>query len=53
MLQLPGIHGIIDHRVNTTVCHSQPVKSKEHMWGVPGFHDGGIIVGVEEVRVIG
>ena len=50
---LPLVHGIVDHGVDTAVGHGQPVEGQEHVRGVPGLHDGGVVEGVHEVGVVG
>ena len=49
----PLIHGVVDQGVDTGVGHGQPVERQEHVWCVPGLHDGGVEEGVHEVDVIG
>ena len=48
----PLIHGIVDHGVDAAVGHGQPVEGQEHVRGVPGLHDGGVVEGVDEVGVV-
>ena len=50
---IPCIHGIVDHGVDTAVGHGQPVEGQEHVGGVPGPHDRGVVEGVHEVGVVG
>ena len=49
----PFVHGIVNHGVDTAVGHGQPVEGQEHVRGVPGLHDGGVVEGVHEVSVVG
>ena len=48
-----SVHGIVDYRIDTGVGHGQPVEGEEHVWCVPGLHDGGVEEGVHEIDVIG
>ena len=52
-LRPPFVHGIVDDRIYTAIGHGQPVESQEHVWGVPGLHDVGVVEGVDEVHVVG
>ena len=49
---LLSVHGIVDYWINTGVGHGQPVEGQEHVWCVPGLHDGGVEEGVHKVGVI-
>ena len=48
----PLVHGVIDQRVDTAVGHGQPVEPEIDMLDVGEGHDGGLVVGVDEVDVV-
>ena len=64
---VPLVHPIVYYWVDTTICHCQPIESQVHVWGVPGetmcaffeaillpfAHDGRVIVGVDEICMVG
>ena len=49
----PGVHDVVDDRVDAGVGHGQPVEEEEDVpdVGLPGY--GGVVVGVDEVDVVG
>ena len=64
---VPLVHPIVYYWVDTTICHCQPIESQVHVWGVPEktmgvffeaillpfAHDGRVIVGVDEICMVG
>ena len=49
----PVSHPVVDDRVDGTVGHGQPVEAQVDVLDVGERHDGGLVVGVEEVDVVG
>ena len=49
----PLVHGVVDQGVDAAVGHGQPVECQEHVWGVPGLHEGGVVEEVDEVDMVG
>ena len=49
----PVPHPVVDDGVDRTVGHGEPVEAKVDMLDVGEGHDGGLVVGVDEVDVVG
>ena len=49
----PGVHDVVDDGVDAGVGHGQPVEEEEDVpdVGLPSY--GGVVVGVDEVDVVG
>ena len=48
----PVSHPVVDDGVDGTVRHGQPVEAQVDVLDVGQRHDGGLVVGVEEVDVV-
>ena len=53
IVDLPFVHSIVDDWVDAAVEHGQQVEEEEHVLGVPGPHDAGVVVDDDEVGVVG
>ena len=47
------IHPVIDERIDASLTHCQPVEEKVDVADVGDGGDGGVVVGVDEVDVVG
>ena len=47
------IHPVIDERIDTSLTHGQPVEEEVDVADVGDLGDGGVVVGVDEVDMIG
>ena len=47
------IHPVIDERIDTSLTHGQPVEQEVDVADVGDPGDGGVVVGVDEVDMIG
>ena len=49
----PSVHPVVDDGVDASVGHGQPVEAKVDVANVAVAGDGGVVVAVDEVDVIG
>ena len=49
----PAIHPVVYDRIDTGIGHGQPVEAKVYVADIGHLGDGGIVVGVDEVDVVG
>ena len=47
------VHPVVDDWINTGIGHGQPVEAKINVVYVGHLGDGGVVVGVDEVDVVG
>ena len=47
------VHPVIDEGVNTGLTHGQPVEQEVDVADIGDLHDGGVVVGVNEVDMVG
>ena len=52
-MNLPVAHPVVDDGVDSTVGHGQPVEAEVDVLDVGGPHDLRVVVGVDEVDMVG
>ena len=48
-----SVHPVVDDRVNTGVGHGKPIEGQVNVGDVGYLCDVGVVVGVDEVHVVG
>lgn len=53
VMRLPRVHPVVDKRIDHGVGHGEPVEGQVHVLDVLGVGEIAVVVGVQEVRVVG